>query len=392
MIDPLPLRLKANRSTLKNRTIAKITRIHQQKERRSDYFYITNNPNEKDIDNYSAVISYDYNDKIEADQNIVFFDADVIQQITDGTIVAINPDGRMHLLFRPESPHNTLFTTNSCNNNCLMCSQPPHDDNIEEMAKEQMKILDLIDNPPELLGLTGGEPTLLDGWLIDILSRINDQLPSSQIHMLTNGRRYADSEYCTKIAKIGNPNFLSLIPLFADNSVDHDYVVQSNGAFDETIRGIYNAAAMGLRIEVRVVLHKQTIPRLPELMEFIYRNLPFVEHVALMGLENMGYVKKNWETLWIDPIDYHEPLTEAVKHLFYRGIPVSIYNLQMCVVPEQLRSFMRNSISDYKNIYLTECSQCTLRSLCGGLFASSEKLHSRGIKAQKNHSVREFTT
>jgi hypothetical protein len=65
---------------------------------------------------------------------------------------------------------------------------------------------------------------------------------------------------------------------------------------------LYNAEQAGLTLEIRVVLHKQSIPRLRQLANFIYRNFPFTAHVALMGLENMGYVKKNWDLLWIDPV------------------------------------------------------------------------------------------
>jgi len=143
--------------------------------------------------------------------------------------------------------------------------------------------------------------------------------------------------------------------------------------------GLYNAAEHKLHVEVRVVLHKQTIRRLEQLAEFIYRNLPFVSHVALMGLENMGYVKRNWDLLWIDPVDYADVLERTVRHLFYRRLNVSIYNLQLCILPRSLWTFARQSISDYKNIYLDVCSKCGVRAQCGGLFKSSETRHSPGI-------------
>jgi MoaA/NifB/PqqE/SkfB family radical SAM enzyme len=104
-------------------------------------------------------------------------------------------------------------------------------------------------------------------------------------------------------------------------------VVQAKGAFDQTIQGLYNAARYGLRIEVRVVLHKQTIPGLLDLMDYIYRNLPFVDHVALMGLENTGFAIANAEELWIDPLDYQFELASAVDLLVSTKINVSVYNL-----------------------------------------------------------------
>ncbi len=80
------------------------------------------------------------------------------------------------------------------------------------------------------------------------------------------------------------------------------------GAFNQTIPGILNLAQVGARIEIRVVLHKQTAPALPEIAEFIARNLPFVDQVALMGLEMIGLARANIPELWIDPTEYAEEL------------------------------------------------------------------------------------
>jgi His-Xaa-Ser system radical SAM maturase HxsC len=199
--------------------------------------------------------------------------------------------------------------------------------------------------------------------------------------MLSNGRMFAYKDYVRKVAGVEHPCLTTAVPLYASTATEHDYVVQATGAFDQTIQGLYNATECGLRIEIRVVLHKQTISGLIDLMDYTYRNLSFVDHVALMGLENMGYVKKNWDLLWIDPLDYAEVLEQAVKFMWYRRIQVSVYNLPLCVVPKSIWSFARQSISDYKNIYLDECDKCTVREYCSGLFQSAESRHSRGIRA-----------
>ena len=181
--------------------------------------------------------------------------------------------------------------------------------------------------------------------------------------------------------EIGHPNLTLGIPLYSDLPAEHDYVVQAKGAFNETLTGLHNLARFGIQIEIRVVIHKQTYLRLINLAEFIWRNLPFVDHIALMGLEMMGYVKKNIEVLWIDPVEYQNELEEAVRYLHYRGMHISIYNHQLCVLRENLWSFARKSISDFKNIYLDECFECGAREMCGGLFKSAENIHSKHIKA-----------
>ncbi len=260
-----------------------------------------------------------------------------------------------------------------------MCPQPPNNSPEAEMVSEHLRYIDLIDKPPVTLGLTGGEPTLLGRGLLDIIHRAKDKLPSTHLHMLTNGRLYAYKDYVRQIAAINHPSFMTGIPLFSDIANEHDYIVQAAGAFDQTTKGLYNAAECGLNIELRIVLTKQTIPRLLQISEFIYRSFPFVQHVAFMGMENMGYVKKNWNLLWEDPVDYMAVLEKAVKNLYYRNLNVSIYNLQRCILPKSLWAFARQSISDYKNISLNECNNCSQVQECGGLFKSSETRHSRGI-------------
>ena len=213
--------------------------------------------------------------------------------LQDGYVVAVDShNGFTRVLYRPESRYNTIFATDRCNSNCLMCSQPPQDVSDAGIVEQHLRHIDLIPNTPEYLGITGGEPTLLKDGLVNIVRKLKERFPSTFVVMLSNGRMFAYEDFVKMLSNIGHQQFLSAIPLYASNATDHDYIVQAKGAFDQTIQGLYNAARYNMAIEIRIVLHKQTIPGLLPLVDFIYRNLPFVQHVALMGLENMGYVKK----------------------------------------------------------------------------------------------------
>ena len=55
--------------------------------------------------------------------------------------------------------------------------------------------------------------------------------------------------------------------------------------------------------------------RLKQTCEWFARNLPFVDHIALMGLENTGFALANQELLWIDPLDYADDLARGVQTL-----------------------------------------------------------------------------
>jgi His-Xaa-Ser system radical SAM maturase HxsC len=206
-------------------------------------------------------------------------------------------------------------------------------------------------------------------------------LPETALHILSNGRRFTDREYARPFGGISHHDVMLGIPLYSDVDWRHDHVVQAPGAYDETIKGLYNLARFGVRIEVRVVLHAQTVERLPKLAGFIARNLPFVEHVALMGLEMFGFTPRNLDIVWIDPIDYQRQLEEASRILALSGVRVWIYNHQLCTIPRSVWPFAVKSISDWKNIYLPDCNGCSVRARCGGFFQSATKKHSAHIRA-----------
>jgi His-Xaa-Ser system radical SAM maturase HxsC len=303
--------------------------------------------------------------------------------LRDGDIVVL--EGRAGLvrsLYRPYEQHHHLFVTERCNSNCLMCSQPPKDkDDVEALTGRNLELIRLIAPHPPYLTITGGEPTLLGDHLFKLITQLKLSMPETELHILTNGRTFAWPEFARRFAELEHPKISLGIPLYSDFAGAHDYVVQAKGAFDQTVAGLHQAARNGIRVEVRVVLHKLTIPRLTKLVEYIYRNLTFVEHIALMGLEYTGYTPRNIEELWIDPYDYQDELEEAVEYLAVRNMTVSIYNHQLCVLRPSLWKYARKSISDWKTLYLPECETCSALPACGGLFQWAVKKHSDHIHA-----------
>ncbi len=303
------------------------------------------------------------------------------EHLEEDDIVAVSNDGNINTLYRVNSFHNTLLATERCNSNCLMCSQPPRDKNdIPRLYDIHQKLIPLIPKDCVELGISGGEPTLMGELFFQTLETLKEQLPETEIHVLTNGRSFAWHNIAERLAQIDYKRLMLGIPVYADYYQVHDYIVQAKDAFNQTILGLHNLARYNQRIEIRIVLHKQSIPRLTKLARYIYKNLPFAEHVTFMGLEYIGYTPHNIEKLWIDPHNYVEELGEAVEFLAGQGMNVSIYNSQLCVLPENLWQYCRKSISDWKNEYLPECKSCTKLNDCGGLFTWNLKKHSEHIK------------
>jgi His-Xaa-Ser system radical SAM maturase HxsC len=172
------------------------------------------------------------------------------------------------------------------------------------------------------------------------------------------------------------------IPIYSDDPITHNFVVQSDGAFNETVKGILNLKALGQRVEIRVVLQRYSVERLEMIASFIARNLLFVDHVALMGLEIMGFTRANLDELWVDPYEYKDQLSAAVSLLSAYGISVSVYNHQRCLINEDIMPAYRKSISDWKNEFLGTCDGCLKKDECGGFFFSQIRYKtSRHIRA-----------
>ena len=293
--------------------------------------------------------------------------------LDNGCVLTISKTGRIVLLYRPNSKNNALFITDSCNNYCIMCPQPPKPSLDNSVERKIRKIIDIMDPSiiPEKLGITGGEPTMIKDGLVEIINDIRSKYPETRIELLTNGRFLKYSTYTNKIAKASKGNMIACIPLYAPVAYIHDYIVQSKGAFDQTVSGILECHRNNIAVEIRIVLNKITLEHLSELADFISRNFMFVSHVAIMGIEYMGFAKKHFNLLHYDPVNHSDRINEAVKLLTISGINVFLYNMPLCVVDKSIRHLCKKSISDFKNVYAEECSLCTVKDECCGTFSSN---------------------
>jgi His-Xaa-Ser system radical SAM maturase HxsC len=305
-----------------------------------------------------------------------------LDYLEGGDVVSLNEGGeRIRVLWRNKSRQNSVLLTERCNHYCLMCSQPPKRANDDWLLDNAFELVRLLPRTTTEIGFTGGEPTLYGDRFLQLLKLCHNLLPFAGVHILSNGRRFEDFSFATAYAEISNPNMMVGIPLYGAEPALHDYVVQSGGAFDGTIRGILNLGQLGQRIEIRVVIHKQTAPQLVEIAEFISRNLPFVDQVVLMGLEMIGFARANIDDIWIDPIEYKDELREAVRRLDRRRVRTMVYNHQLCLIDREVWPFAVRSISDWKNEYHPECLKCSVADDCGGFFFSAKYRMSEHIRA-----------
>lgn len=298
----------------------------------------------------------------------------------NGDIINIQPDGTANVVWEINTPHHALYVTDICNSKCIMC---PQIDGASSRYDECLKILDLLDlKNVDNIGITGGEPTININKLINVLQKISKKAPNIKVHILTNGRSFADMTIVERLVKLKKIQLSFGIPLYSDVAEEHDSIVGVKGAFKETLKGLYNLGKYNQKIEIRTVILKQNYKKLKDLANFIYRNIPFVNHIALMGMEYHGNAETNYDLVAVDPVDYKQELFEAVREYVRYNLVVDVYNMPLCLADNRIKEFCRDSISTWKKSYLPKCEGCKCKDECCGVFETSFK-HSDNIMAIK---------
>jgi His-Xaa-Ser system radical SAM maturase HxsC len=277
------------------------------------------------------------------------------------------------VVWEANSHQNGLLLTEACDCHCLMCPQPPTKNDPELLALAH-QILDRLEpNEVGSICLTGGEPSLLKDDFVSLLEKVHRKFPKKHVILLTNGKNFSDFSFAKRCAIAAGGQVEFCISLHADNDLDHDRIVGVPGSFQKTIKGITNLARLGVPIEIRFVINKINVDRMTEFAVFCYRNFPFVVHVAFMAMEVRGLADDNIQEVWIDPMMYGEKVRFAANRLAMRGMRVSIYNMPLCLLPQEGWPFAKQSISVWKNDFLGVCQECDVRSQCAGIFTSSSR-------------------
>jgi His-Xaa-Ser system radical SAM maturase HxsC len=296
------------------------------------------------------------------------------EDFEEDDVVAATPDrSYVQVLYRASDIHHTVFLTNRCNSYCLMCSQPPTPGEDSWLVEEAKQVAKHIDPSPQVVGFTGGEPLLLGGQLRDVLDAFALYHPSTRLEILTNARLLCDTSLSVPLLTGISGRVTWMVPLYGHADFLHDFVVQSHGAFNETVDGILTLQQYKQPVQIRTVLIEPVLQILPEMCHFIARNLPFVQEVALMGCEPIGFALANRHVCQVDITNWCSALIRAVRELRRADLTPVLMNLPLCALPAELRPYAHRSISDWKQVYAPECDGCAARVSCCGLFAWYKK-------------------
>jgi radical SAM protein with 4Fe4S-binding SPASM domain len=167
---------------------------------------------------------------------------------------------------QPSAPYRMdLALTYRCNNDCPHC----YNDRIRSFpeldTRDWKEIIDRLweINIPHLI-FTGGEPTLRDD-LVDLIAYAEDKGQITGLN--TNGRRLSDESYLKELVKAGLDHIQ--ITVESHDHELHDQMVQSKGAWSQTIDGLKNSLASPLFVMTNTTMLENNRDTLDKTLDFL---------------------------------------------------------------------------------------------------------------------------
>lgn len=295
---------------------------------------------------------------------------DYICHLNELDVIEILPNGVIRHVVNQKGDDATLFITEKCNSNCIMCPYSetirkngtiPNIDVLIQMAKHFPKDLKHVT-------ITGGEPFIIKENLFDILNIYKHKYDEQEILLLTNGRVFCMDKYVTKLTMY-SPNSLVLgIPLHGHTAELHDSISGVNDSFNQTCSGISKLLKNHIFVELRIVVSKINYKYLTQIAKYISEHFPSVFRVVFVGLEMVGNAAVNKDKVWISYKESAPYIQEAIELLVNSGITTKVYNYPLCTIEKKYWDICARSISDYKVTFADICNECIVKKICGGVF------------------------
>lgn len=215
----------------------------------------------------------------------------------------------------------------NCNNACISCAKKLEEKGrmgLEDITKEIDKIRPTED---DFIEISGGEPTLRPD-LFDIISNIKQNY-STNIIILSNGRKFKDISFAKEIKKVGADRVMTTF--YSPFEKIHDEITQAEGSFSDAFEGLNNLEGIGLPISVKSIILKQNYLHLSEFVSFAYKNFPSA-WVSLHGLIMRGRAKDNYKDIVVKHTNIKPYLESALDVAIKEDKNLGVFIVPTCII------------------------------------------------------------
>ena len=263
--------------------------------------------------------------------------------------------------------------TFKCNNNCLSCIY-----NMEMVDKlkvgnpKEEHIKNVIDNvrPGDTLGLTGGEPTIREGFF-KFLKYAKERDPYMNVFIVSNGRMFCYREFTEKFANMGLENLKVGIALYGHEKKTHDAITRIPESFEQTVKGVKNLIEFGIPVELRVIVSELNYKTLKDIAEYIVGNLKGVYRVVFINMKYTGNAYINRKVLFVKYKDVVPHAEKAADILLKNNIDVKLFHFPLCIIKKKYWELAKGVTKQESELMFVEaCKRCKVKDECPRIWKS----------------------
>ncbi len=267
---------------------------------------------------------------------------------------------------------------NLCNNNCIMCTNPPNF-RCKEGAKdyEAQKVLGRIESDKKMIAnsgsdinLTGGEPTIHPEF-ISFLKKIREKFPQNTIAFSSNGRRFFYENFTRELLEIDRIR-VHIVVHSSDEKI-HDSITRVPGSFQQTIKGLENIFKYkndSHMVELRVVLLKQNYKEIDNLYELFYNKFSAAGRVCTIFPEYEGIAEKNFDFIKITFPEVKPYIENSLEKWRKRFNHFYLFHFPLCAINHNYWDHLARSLPpNHPEIFFMEkCEKCFYKDSCLGVY------------------------
>ncbi len=175
--------------------------------------------------------------------------------------------------------------------------------------------------------LTGGEVTIRKDFF-EIVKYARD-IGYKNIQIQTNGRMFADIEFCKKSIEAGATEFSPALHGYC--AEQHDYLTQSKGAFNQVVKGIMNLKKLNQSVITNTVIVKSNYRNAADIANLLVKL--GVDQYQLAFVHPMGKAYENFESV--------VPIMTIAAPYIHRGLDVGIKAGVSCMAEAMPYCFMQ---------------------------------------------------
>lgn len=156
----------------------------------------------------------------------------------------------------------------ACSNDCLFCVVADKRVKGEKTTAQIKKELrDSYREGKREVVLTGGEVTIRPD-IFEIVEYARS-IGYENVPLQTNGRRFADREFCKRMARAGMTTLMA--SLHGPDASIHDGLTCRPGSWRQTVLGIHHMIELGVKTVTNTVVTKQNYTHLPDMARLLVK-------------------------------------------------------------------------------------------------------------------------